>query len=171
LQAAQNGFPSDIIRQLGGLNIAAQVHDAIIVHQIIEAAASGELVRRMELRVAAQMSQVRYCPGNRFPQKYDRPHVCRKEIKYAAGKMPLEQSVLLDFPDTESKKFEPVIRRHYLRNRILITEEDAQRHARSLRDVHKKDSGAPRRPNDRGRHRFINVIAGRSGRRDASGDL
>jgi hypothetical protein len=89
----------------------------------------------MEIGIAAQMAQMRYCPGHRLPEKYDRSYILRKEIKNPASKMALEQAILPDFTPIDLEEGGPVGRRHYLSNRVLIAEEAAQRHAGGLRNV------------------------------------
>ena len=87
------------------------------------------------------MPQVRYRPGDWFPEKYNRPYIRRKEIKNTARKMALEETIFADFFPIDTEERQPVGRRHYLRNRVLIAEIEAKCHACGLRDMQKKDGG------------------------------
>src|SRR5712691_9789835 len=105
---------------------------------------------------------MRYRPGHRLPEKDDRSHILRKEIKNPASKMALKQAILPDFLPIYLEEGGPVGRRHYLSNRVLIAEEEAQRHAGGLRNVQIKDARTQRRPNSLIGHRPMIAVRCRS---------
>src|SRR5437660_3495997 len=52
--------------------------------------------------------------------------------------MTLKQPILFGAAESDGQQLGPAVRRQYLRNRVLISEKQAQRHTRRLRKVHKK---------------------------------
>src|SRR5205807_5385255 len=64
--------------------------------------------------------------------------ILRQEIQQAAAEMTLEKAIFFDPAEIDRQQLGPAVRRQYLRNRVLISEKQAQRHTRRLRKMHKK---------------------------------
>src|SRR5882762_2799402 len=75
MEAGPQAFSRDLVGQLGGLSIGAEPHAPNSAHQLVQGAAGGQFVSGMEMRVAAQMPEMRYCPGHWLPEKYDGPYI------------------------------------------------------------------------------------------------
>src|SRR5229473_2139592 len=100
----------------------------------------------MEIRIPAQVLQVRDSSGNRFTEKHDGHDVLRQEIQQAAAEMTLKQAIFFDPAQIDRQQLGPSKGGQYLGDRVLIAEKQAQGHARRLRKVHEKYTRALRSP-------------------------
>jgi hypothetical protein len=125
------------------------------VHELIEAAPGGETVAdRRERRIAAHVLQMRDRAGDRLAKKHNRRDIGRQKIHQAAAEMALKQAVAIEIGDLDRQELAPIIGWHDPVDRVLVAEEEAQRHAGGLRQVHEEKARPRRRPHRSTVHRL-----------------
>src|SRR5205085_8615266 len=100
--------------------------------------------------------------------KYDRGNIGRQKVHEAAAEMALEQAVAVEIGDLDRQKLAPVIGRHDPVDRVLVAEEEAQRHAGGFRQVHEEKARPGWRPHQTTIHRSSSSLRVCAGLRSAA---
>src|ERR1043165_1366577 len=92
--------------------------------------------------------------GDRLAEKHNRGDIGGQKIHQTAAEMALEQAVAIEIGDLDRQELAPIIGWHDPVDRVLVAEEEAQRHAGGLRQMHEEKARPRWRPHRSTVHRL-----------------